>query len=1069
MRSIFSLKSAIMLLALWGAVLFSGSAASAQDMTCSGKVLDESGQPVIGAAVVEQGSNTNGVISDIDGSFSITVPSDSRLEVSCIGYITQTVHPEPGITIVLRTDAEMLEGAVSVGYGTMKKEDITGAMVSVSSEDLVQIPVNNAVEALQGKAAGVVISTAGVRPGEVGSISVRGANSINADQSPLVVIDGVVGQSVGLDMLNPQDIESIEILKDASATAIYGARGGNGVILVNTKKGKDGHFTLNYSGTVTLEKIYDRVPMMNAPDYIEWRRWGYYYAGLGPSANEPNIINDRSLFTAYGADETAWSNILRGWGLTFDEWKAMETAGTLGSFNGTWDGSKVQTTDWTQFTDRIGVTQEHSISASGGTDKMNAYISFGYLDQQGTNIGQDFTRYTLRASADVKPVDWFRMGGSMNGRVADQEYGIDASGGIASNIPGSLHDKARNIFSYALPYDSEGNRVIYPGGDTTIPTVVDEVGKSAYSKLNYNLSANIYAELDFGELWEPLKGLSFRTTFGPQFSLSQNYRYMSSDCVNRVSQGLDYVSSDATKRFSWLLDNMVTYVRDFGDHSLNVTLLQEASSYLNTQLFKMNGTGVALGMTQKWWGLNWDSVSSINTGSTAFNSLTESAMASYMARVNYSWKGKYSITASYRYDGASQLGEGHKWAGFPSVALAWNMHEEPFMKDIDWLDQLKIRAGWGMTGNYSVGIYSTKDVLETGRVVHGSQGTTEYYTPTDLANSAIGWEMTTQYNVGLDFSVLKGRISGVIDVYQNFTDGLIFDVTLPTVSGYNKTDDNVGKTRNYGFDLTLNSVNISNRDFSWNSTVNLSFNDNRIIELQNGKQDMVSDNLFIGQPINVLYGYESAGLWSDSPEDLAEIEKFNANGHNFAPGMVRPVDQNNDYKIEPNYDRIVLGNTVPKWNLGFNNVLRWKNLEMSIFFYGAFDFIAQTGQYQGGREPVIAMNYYNENNKTGAEYQRPYFNTAGGDSFSSILLQKDASFLKVRQIALGYSLPQKWVRAIGLSNVKFTAQLKNPFWIFQGTSWMDSDYYQHSTKSSSTSHAGTSYLRGLVFGVNIGF
>ena len=1071
MRSIFSLKSALAALLLWGGgFLLAGTTAQAQDLTCSGTVIDESGLPVIGAAIVEQGSSTNGVISDVDGTFRITVPSGASLEVSCIGYVTQTVTAAPNLTVVLTTDSEMLEGAISVGYGTMKKEDVTGAMVSVTSEDLVQLPVNNAVEALQGKAAGVVISTAGTRPGEVGQISVRGTNSISADQSPLVVIDGIVGQSVGLDMLNPQDIESIEILKDASATAIYGARGGNGVILVNTKKGKEGRFTLNYSGTATFEKIYDRVPMMNAQEYIEWRRWGYYYAGHGPSANEPNIVNDRALFTAYGNDETAWGNILRGWGLTWDEWNAM-SADELASFNGTWDGSKVQSTDWTQYTDRVGITQEHSISASGGTDKMNAYVSFGYLDQQGTNIGQDFTRYTLRTSVDINPVPWFKMGGSMNGRVSDQEYGIDASGGISGNIPGSLHDKARNIFSYALPYDSDGNRIIYPGGDTTIPTVVDEVGKSAYSRLNYNLSANLYADIDFGKIWAPLKGLSFRTTFGPQFSLNQNYRYMSAECVNRVSQGQDYVSSDATKRFSWLLDNMITYVRDFGDHSLNVTLLQEASSYLKTDLYKMRGNNVALGMTQKWWGLNWETVGTIDTGAdrTLFNSLTESSMASYMARVNYSYKGRYSITASYRYDGASQLGEGRKWAGFPSVALAWNMHEEEFMKNIGWLDQLKLRAGWGLTGNYSVDIYSTKNLLETGTTVHGSQGSTEYFTPTKLSNSGIGWEMTTQYNVGLDFSVLKGRISGVLDVYQNFTDGLIFEVSLPTVSGYDSTDDNVGKTRNYGFDLTINSVNISNKDFSWNSTLNLSYNDNRILELQNGKVDMPDDGLFIGQPINVLYGYESAGLWTDSPEDLAEIEKFNANGQNFAPGMVRPVDQNSDYKIDPNYDRVVLGNTVPNWNLGFNNVLRWKNLELSIFIYGAFDFIAQTGQYQGGREPVISMNYYNENNKVGAEYQRPYFNTAGGDSFSGILLQKDASFLKVRQISLGYTLPEKWVKSIGLSNVKFTAQLKNPFSIYQGTSWMDSDYYMHSTKNSDTSYAGTSYLRGFVFGVNIGF
>lgn len=1054
MKFIHPVSHKLIAMLLTCAALFASGSALAQNVNGGGKVLDSNGLPVIGAAIIEQGNKANGAITDIDGAFSITAPSDAMLEISCIGYVSQTVAIRPNLTIVLIEDSQMLEETVVVGYGTMKKKDVTGAMVSVNAQDLVANPSNNAIEALQGKAAGVVISTADIRPGSVGKITVRGTNSISADQSPLVVIDGIIGQSVGLDMINPQDIESIEILKDASATAIYGARGGNGVVLVTTKKGKSGRLSLNYSGTATFEKIYDRVPMMDAQQYIEWRRWAYYYANLGPRADEPTLASDRALFTNYGADETAWGNILRGWGLSSEQYMQMSPE-EIAAFTGRWDGSKVQSTDWTQYTDRVGITQEHTLSASGGTDDMNAYVSFGYLNQQGTNIGQEFTRYTLRTNVDVNPVPWFRMGGSMNGRVSDQEYGIDATGGIAGNIPGSLHAKARNIFSYALPYDENGERIIYPGGDSTIPTVVDEVGKSAISNLSYQLSANVYAQLDFGKIWEPLKGLSFRTTFGPQFSLSQSYRYMSADCVNRVSQGKDYVSSNARKRFSWLLDNMITYSREFGEHAMNVTLLQEASQYLSTDLYKMSGSGVALGMSQSWWGLTPKTVGEL--GEPTYNTLSEQSMASYMARVNYTYKDRYSATVSYRYDGASQLGEGRKWAGFPSVALGWRIDQEEFMKGISWIDQLKLRAGWGMTGNYSVGVYSTKDVLSTGTVVHGKEGSTEYYTPTTLANSDIGWELTTQYNVGVDFSVLKGRISGVLDLYQTYTDGLIFDVSLPSVSGYTKTKDNVGKTSNHGFDFTLNTINISNRDFSWRSTVNLSYTKNKIIELQNGKEDMVGNSLFIGQPTKVLYGYESAGLWTDSPEDLAEIALFNENGHDFAPGKVRPVDQNGDHKIDPNYDRKVLGTTVPLWNLGFTNTLRWKNLEMSIFIYGAFDYIAQTGQYQGGREPVIAMNYYNENNKVGAEYQRPYFNTAGGDSFSGILLQKDASFLKVRQISLGYTLPQKFAKTIGLSNIKVTAQLKNPFSIYQGTSWMDSDLNN------------ISFQKGFVFGLNVGF
>ena len=1027
-----------------------GGAAHAQTATTDGKVIDQNGIPVIGASVVEKGT-MNGVMTDTDGAFTIKVASGKTLEVSCIGYVTVEVAAAPRLSITLREDSQMLEETVVVGYGTMRKKDVTGAMVSVTSDDLVSTPANNAIEALQGKAAGVAIGSADLRPGSVGSIRIRGINAIkDKDDSagPLVVIDGIIGQSVGLDMLNPQDIESVDILKDASATAVYGARGGNGVILVTTKRGKSGKLALNYSGTATFEKIYDRIPMMDAQQYIEWRRWGYYYAGLGPRADEPTVENDRKLFTSYGTDEAAWANILRGWGLTYDQWNSGQTASK-------WDGSKVQTTDWTQYTDRIGVTQEHTLSASGGTDKMNAYVSFGYLNQKGTNIGQDYTRYTIRTSVDVNPINWFKMGGSMNARFSDQEYGIDASNSISSSIPGSLHGKARNTFSYAVPYDSNGKRIDYPGGDTTIPTVVDEVGKSAVTNLYYQLSASLYGEIDFGNIWQPLKGLRFRTNFGPQISFGQNFRYLSNESVNRISQGTDYVSSKASKNFSWLLDNMLTYDKTIGAHYFNATLLQEAWSKMSSNLYEMSGSGVALGMTQKWWGLTPKSVGVLND--PKYNTLSEAQMASYMARLIYSFKDRYIVTLSYRYDGASQLGDGHKWAGFPSVALGWRLDQESFMRDINWLDQLKLRAGWGLTGNYSVGIYSTKDTLSSGTAIHGANGSTFYYTPTTLANNAIGWETTSQYNLGVDFSVLKGRLSGVLDLYQNYTNGLIFDVTLPTVTGYGKTKDNVGKTMNHGFDLSLNSINISTRDFSWRSNLNLSYTKNKILELQNGKEDMVADKLFIGYPSTVLYGYESAGLWTDSAEDLALMEKFNANGHKFAPGMVRPVDQNNDYKIDANYDRKVIGNTRPLWNLGFTNTFSYKNLELSIFLYGAFKFVAQTGQYQGGREPVIYMNYYNENNKNGAEYQRPYFNTAGGDSFSGILLQKDASFLKVRQIAIGYNLPRTFVKRLGLESVKVTGQLKNPFSIYQGTSWMDSDL-----------NSGT-YNRGFVFGLNVGF
>ena len=542
----------------------------AQNITASGKVTDASGEPVVGASIIERSSET-ATITDLDGLFSLNVPQGSELEISCIGYSTVHAQAAANMNIALEEDKLLLEEAVAVGYGTMKKKDITGAMVSVSSDEITSTPSNNAIEALQGKAAGVVISTAAIRPGSVGTITIRGTNSIAADSSPLFVIDGIIGQSVDLDMINPQDIESIEILKDASATAIYGARGGNGVVLVTTKRGDSGKVTLNYSGTVTLDKIYDKVPSMTAAEAIDWRRWGYYYAGLGPRADEPTLATDRSLFTYYGPDETAWANILRGWDLTWDQWNSMsEEKRAEWSATHKWDGSKVATTDWTQFSDRIGVTQEHSLSASGGNENFNGYVSFGYLDQQGVNLGQDYERYTIRASFDAKPVKWFRMGGAVNTRYSVQE--------LAINNSDYLHSKARRIFTYALPYDENGNIIDFPGGDyTRITTIVGELGNSATSNQNYQISASIYGELDFGQIWEPLKGLTFRTNFGPQFSLYQHNMYQSAQSVNKKYEGTDYVESQGRKRFSWLIDNILSYSREFGDHSFNATLLQEGA------------------------------------------------------------------------------------------------------------------------------------------------------------------------------------------------------------------------------------------------------------------------------------------------------------------------------------------------------------------------------------------------------------------------------------------------------------------------------------------------------------
>ena len=1054
MKSIFSVsRKALMALTTVAALLFVGGPAFAQS-TIRGKVLDSTGEAIIGASVIVPGT-TNGVITDIDGNFELRVSPGTVLEVSCIGYVTQKVSASANMAVTLQDDRLMLEEAVAVGYGTMKKSDVTGAMVSVKAEELLQNPALNAVEALQGKAAGVVVGNNG-RPGDAGSISVRGQNSF-ASGSPLIVIDGVVAQSVGLDMINPQDIESIDILKDASATAIYGARGSDGVILVTTNRGKSGKLTLNYSGTVTAEKIFEKVPFMTAEETLEWRRWARYYAGLTDiPGNTPNIDVDYAGINIKGISDTAWANILKGWGLTLEQWNA-------GQKSTTWDPSKMASTDWHQFTDRIGITHEHTLSASGGTDRMKAYVSMGYMNNKGTTIGQEYNRYTFRTSVDVTPLDWFSMGGAINARFGDQEYGVDGSGGASNSVPGSLRAKAEALFAYAVPYDENGNVVMIPDGNQLNATVVDEVGKTELSNLSYDFTGSFYTNFDFGKMWKPLEGLTFRTTFGPQLRFRQNYKYMSAESAVRYGQagGVDLVTSSASKNFSWTLDNILSYNRSFGDHSINLTLLQEAWYRMSTTLYSMTGKNVALasvglGMTQKWWGLGNGTYT--RDGEPSFNSLSETQMASYMARLNYSYKERYMLTASFRYDGASQLGVGHKWAGFPSIALAWRIDQEPWMH-VSWIDQLKLRAGWGRTGNYGVDPYSSKDTLSSSATTFGEKAYTFYYTPTTFANQAIGWETTDAINVGVDFSVLKGRISGVFDVYKNFTHGMIFTVTLPSASGFTQTTENLGQINNQGFDLTLNTVNINKRDFSWRSTVNLGFNKNTIVELQNGKEDMLSSGLFIGYPTSVTYGYEVYGLWSDSAADLAEMAQFKEKGNQtYHPGMTKVKDQNGDYKIDANYDRVILGHNNPLYTLGFNNTFRWKNLTLDIFMYGRFDYFTRTGNSANTAWTTRMYDYYTEDNKT-ARYGRPSFAIESSeDTYAGYQIQiPHAGWLKVRQISLGYFLPQNFVRKMGLSSVRMSAQLKNPFSVYDAVFWTDSD-------------AGSASVnRGLVFGLNIGF
>ena len=634
-------------------VAVSSTVAMAQSKV-QGKVVDATGEPIIGASVKVKGTAT-GTVTDLDGNFTLNnVDGNSKLEVSYVGFYTQTVNAGSNVNITLEEDKQLLDEVVVVGYGVQRKSDVTGALTRVGEEQLNNRPVTSAIEALQGKAAGVDI-TSSERPGTIGNIRIRGQRSITGGSEPLYVVDGIPLKSGGIESINPRDIESIDILKDASATAVYGANGANGVVLVTTKRGKEGKTQLSYNGSFTFEKIIDKSPAMSASDYITWRRWAYYNQNSGtyPRGDEPTYESDKKFF---GDDNVAWKNVERGWS------------------NGVWNPSQVIDTDWTDFVTQTGVTSEHSIRVQGGTKDIQSSASFGYLNNKGTQKGQEYRRYNLSLTSDIQATKWFKMGGSINAAWSEQDYGFSRTGQSSSSGPTDIYSAAKAILRYTQPYDENGQIINMPGGTTTNTyTVIDEWNKSNDNRQTLRALGSFYGLVDFGKIWEPLQGLQYKIQFGPDFRYYRTGIFLDSSSATRVG-GDNYISRSDGRQITWTLDNMLLYNRTFGEHTFGLTLLQSATkmnletSSLSEQgnpfptfLWNNMGTGIDVGATKYKVG--------IGTG------LTENATASYMARINYSYKERYLLTASVRWDGASVLAKGNKWASFPSLALGWRMEQ----------------------------------------------------------------------------------------------------------------------------------------------------------------------------------------------------------------------------------------------------------------------------------------------------------------------------------------------------------------------------------------------------------
>lgn len=1038
------------LFVLAGTMMIS-AAALAQNRVVTGTVVDNFGDPVIGANVVIKGT-TEGTMTDADGNFTLkNVPEKATLHVTYIGFAGQDVNTagKSKFNVQLEEDSQTLDDVVVVGYGVQRKADVTGATARVNAKDLTAMPVKDALQGMQGKSAGVDIQNS-QRPGEVGNIQIRGVRSLNASNAPLYVVDGMILQNGGIENINPQDIESIDILKDASSTAIYGSRGANGVVLVTTKKGKEGKVSINYAGTVSWEWLRDVADQMSAAEWLDYARMAKYNMGQYNSTIDEN----GKVVPVMSIDKGFWGTVAASWA---NIEKAYDS-------NGKYDRSKVGGFDWADEGKQTGISQEHNINVSGGTDKFNGYGSFGYLHQDGTQPGQEYERYTMKASFDAQPLKFFKMGVSMNAAYGKQDYGYSFT--KSTTGAGDLYGALQGMLPWTVPFDENGEYLRNPNGDVNIINPIRELDYNTNQRSTFNIDANVYGQVDLGAIYKPLEGLTYRLQFGPGFKFHETNIFNNKNGIN--GDGNNNTTWNRDNYRSWTLDNIINYNRTFAKlHKVGVTLLQSANQY-HHDVNNSSSKGVAM-ETELWYNMATGTYT-LGTG------LDETSMESYMGRVNYSFADKYLLTASVRWDGASQLAEGHKWATFPSVALGWRIDQESFMESTqDWLSQLKLRAGWGISGNSAISAYATKGAIQGLYYQYGSDVVLGYVgsdasakTPNKAQNNELGWEKTQQTNIGIDYGFLNNRLTGSIDWYKTSTTDLLMAMSIPSLTGYTSTYANVGETSGWGLDFQLNAQAVKTRDFSWDIALTWSLDRSKIEALANGREEDINNGWFVGEEIGVFYDYVYDGVWKTGQTvKLADGTDADCTKYGRKTGQIKVKDLNGDGKIDAE-DRKIVGKVRPDWSGGITNTFNYKQWELSCFIYARMGFDVKAGAANlDGRYMQRSINYFVAGHNENADYYAPGINGESADTYQGTQNYQDGSYIKVRNINLGYNFSPKQLKKAGISSLKVYAQCMNPFSIYRATDWLDTDLvsYANNTRTWGSTVTSTSF----VFGVNVGF
>lgn len=998
-----------------------------QQNQIKGNVVDEMGEPLIGVTVKVKGT-VNATITDMDGNFTLKCPANATLEISYVGYVTATVKANQAQKVQMKPDSQMMEEVVVIGFGTVKKRDVTGSVSSVKADAILQAPTSDVATALQGRITGLDISG--------GELRIRGNRSINGSNEPLVIIDGVQGGSMS--DLNPQDIESVDVLKDASSTAIYGSQGANGVIIITTKKAEKGRMSISYDGSVAVAFRSDH------PDY---RSGENYHSALydaafaaGTATDDLSLLGSQTAVAAYKA----------GIGTNYE--KLLEKSAT-----------------W---------STRHTMTIAGGTDKTSARFSLGYagngnkLEKSGTT-----DRYTLRANIDHAMYKWISTGINFQMTHNRSKSSPYSKASVSDWRLGSPYGYLNEAGEYVI-----GDKLVerpLTTGDYVNP-LIDSMDDDFYSAASHSthVVGNAYADI------HPIDGLTFRTQFNASLYNGTSGSYtdgavssVMQDKGGSIANPVGIRTSTMNKNSSTYLEwnNVLTYKFTMlpKEHNLSLTGLTSWSYKTGDNLWA-NSQGQTLA-SNLWYNLGSDD------GTRSHGSSYEQYQSmSYAARVQYDYMSKYLLTASIRRDGASRLADGHKWDSFPSVALAWRITDEAFMKSVkgNWLDDLKIRATYGVTGNSGIDVYGTWSglTLSTTGMAFGDGSTTAGTAVSHtvigtssgsnylIANKDIGWEKSTTYDIGFDAFLFHNRVNVVFDWYTTKTTDILLLRQLPTsagAAGSYATYQNIGSTRNSGVEFTINSRNIDKKNFKWNSTLTFSANSEKILDLVSGKNITIGSEkekstLMIGHPIKSYNTFSVAGIWTSAEADEAAVfGQKPGDIHLNIPNMVRTgageyTKYNEDgtvkgvytkdkpYEISQNEDIGYVGSTSPDWFAGFNNDFTVGNFDFNIYFYARFGQWADNrmaGYTPDNGGKYVNMDYWMKDSNEdallpGAYKGRKFYEYTGYQGF----WYADNSFIKLKRITVGYTLPKATLKKLGIGNLRIYATVNDPLY------WVKSDY-----------------------------